>query len=164
MRILVGTVQSICAALLIVAVVINCANVIGRYVFSYSFASAEEVMLFFLVAIVFFGSSVVAYEGRQIRMDILVHALPYKIRQWMDLAADVTAIVVSGILIVLGWPVIAMLAEFDQRSQAADFPLFIPQAAIPVGLALTILFLCVRVISRLRSRDEARPASDVDTH
>jgi TRAP-type C4-dicarboxylate transport system permease small subunit len=164
MKRLVGIVHAISAALLVVAVVINCANVIGRYAFSYPFASAEEVMLFLLVGIVFFGNSVVAFQGRQIRMDILVQAMPLKIRRWLDIVADVAAIVMSGILIVLGWPAISMLAEFDQRSQAADFPLVVPQSAIPIGFALTILFLCLRVIISLKTINEPPASADIRSH
>ena len=62
--------------LLLVAVALNFANIVGRYVFSAPIASAEEVMLFLLVGIVFLGNSVVGYEGKQLRMDVVLQALP----------------------------------------------------------------------------------------
>ncbi|MGP0094109.1 MAG: TRAP transporter small permease [Xanthobacteraceae bacterium] len=70
----------------------------------------------------------VAWEGRRIRMEVILQALPSGVRRWLELLAEVTVIVVSVILIWLGWPAIAMLVEFDQRSQAAEIPLAIPQA------------------------------------
>ncbi len=80
-------------------------------------------MLFLFVGTVFLGNSVVGWQGQQLRMDVLLHALPARWRRGLDVFADLTVIVVSLILIVLGWPAIQMLAEFDQRSQAADIPL-----------------------------------------
>lgn len=157
----VRIVHIVSAVLLIIAVVINCANVAGRYLFSHPIASAEEIMLFLLVGVVFFGNSVVAFRGRQIRMDILLHLLPDRIRQYVEVAADIVAIVMSVVLIVLSVPVITMLAEFDQRSQAADVPLVIPQIAIPIGLGLTAVFLCLRLALIFMGRG-AEPAGAVD--
>jgi TRAP-type C4-dicarboxylate transport system permease small subunit len=68
------------------------------------------------------------------------------VRRWLDVIADLAAIAVSVILIWLGWPVIAMLAEFDQRSQAAEIPLVIPQALVPIGLGLMALLVAARLI------------------
>jgi TRAP-type C4-dicarboxylate transport system permease small subunit len=161
---LIEAVHSISAVLLIIAIVVNCANVIGRYVFSYPFAAAEEIMLFLLVAIVFFGNSVVAFQGRQIRMDIFLLALPTRVRRWIDIISDIVALAVSALLIAFGWPVITMLAEFDQRSQAADLPLVVPQSAIPVGLGLTIIFLCSRIVSSIKTVNDVQVHTDTLSH
>jgi C4-dicarboxylate transporter DctQ subunit len=163
MKKIVAAVHAASAVLLIVAVLINCANIAGRYLFSMPIASAEEVMLFLLVAVVFVGNSAVAYEGRQIRMDVLLHALPPAGRYWLEIFSDVAALALSAVLIVLAWPVMTMLVEFDQRSQAADIPLVIPQAAIPVGLALTVVFLCIRVAGSLASRGSNGRRPEVGT-
>ncbi len=144
---LVAAVRILTAVLLLISVLLNFSNVIGRYVFDAPISSAEEVMLFLLVAIVFLGNSVVAWEGKQIRMDVFLTALPDSLRRALDVAADLAAIVVGVILIVLGWPVVEMLAEFDQRSQVADIPLAIPQALVPIGLGVTALLVAARLLS-----------------
>jgi TRAP-type C4-dicarboxylate transport system permease small subunit len=143
---LAATIHLIAAVLLLAAVVLNFANIIGRYLLAAPIASAEEVMLFLLVGIVLLGNSVVAWEGRQIRMDVVLHLLPPRLRRLLDLLADLVAIVLSLVLVVLGWPVITMLAEFDQRSQAADIPLAIPQAIVPLGLTLTAILVAARLL------------------
>ena len=53
------------------SVAINFANIIGRYFFSVSIPWAEEIMLFLMVGCVFTGCCAVAWEGRQIRMDVV---------------------------------------------------------------------------------------------
>jgi TRAP-type C4-dicarboxylate transport system permease small subunit len=68
------------------------------------------------------------------------------------LAADLTMIAVCVTLIVLGWPAVQMLAEFDQRSEAAEIPLVIPQALVPIGLGLNALLVGVRIIASFRTR------------
>ena len=41
-----------------------------------------------------------------------------------------------------------MLADFDQRSQAANVPLYIPQSLIPIGLGLTAILTAARLITK----------------
>jgi TRAP-type C4-dicarboxylate transport system permease small subunit len=149
-RYLVAGIQGLTAVLMLVAVALNAANITGRYVFFRPIESAEEVMLFLLVGTVFLGNAVVDFEGRQLRMDVIIHALPPRLRRAFDLAADVTTIAVCATLIVLGWPAVQMLAEFDQRSEAAEIPLVIPQALVPIGLGLTALLVGVRAVASFR--------------
>jgi TRAP-type C4-dicarboxylate transport system permease small subunit len=149
---LASVILVVSAICLLVAVALNFANIVGRYVFFSPIASAEEIMLFLFVGTVFLGNSVVGWRGQQLRMDVFLHALPPPWRRGLDVFADLAVIVVSLILIVIGWPAIQMLAEFDQRSQAADIPLVIPQALVPIGLGLNALLVAARLIETLRTR------------
>src|SRR6202041_2653940 len=79
------TVSGIC---LLASVAINFINIIGRYFFSVSIPWAEEIMLFLMVGCVFTGCCAVAWEGRQIRMDVVVGILPVKIRTLLALFAE----------------------------------------------------------------------------
>jgi len=156
-RVLAVAALMLSAISLLIAVALNFANIIGRYVFFSPIASAEEVMLFLFVGAVFLGNSVVGWEGKQIRMDIFLHALPPPWRRRLDVFADIAVIAVSLTLIVVGWPVIQMLAEFDQRSQAADIPLVIPQALIPIGLGLNAVLVLARLIAGMRVKAHRAP-------
>ena len=147
---LVVAIQGLTAVLMLIAVALNTANIVGRYVFFRPIASAEEIMLFLLVGTVFLGNAMVGFEGKQLRMDVIVHSLPPGLRRACDVAADLTMIVVCVILIVLSWPAVEMLAEFDQRSEAAEIPMVIPQALVPIGLGLNALLVAVRLISSWR--------------
>jgi TRAP-type C4-dicarboxylate transport system permease small subunit len=150
-RYLVAGIQGLTAVLMLVAVALNAANVTGRYVFSRPIASAEEIMLFLLAGTVFLGNAIVGFEGKQLRMDVVIHALPPSLRRACDIAADLTMIAVCATLIVLGWPAVQMLAEFDQRSEAAEIPLVLPQALVPIGLGLNGLLVGVRLIASMRT-------------
>ncbi len=154
---LVASIRVLIATLLLIAITLNFANIIGRYVFNSPINSAEEVMLFLLVAVVFLGNSVVSWEGKQIRMDVFLHMLPPSMRRWLEVFADLVTIAVSLALVWFAWPVINMLVEFDQRSQAANVPLFIPQLLIPVGLALTALLTATRLVREIRRQGVAEP-------
>ena len=148
---LVTGIQGLTAVLMLIAVALNAANIVGRYVLFRPIASAEEIMLFLMVGTVFLGNAVVGFEGKQLRMDVILHALPPALRRAFDVAADLAMIAVCIILIMLGWPAVQMLAEFDQRSQAAEIPMVIPQALVPIGLGLNALLVGVRLVASLRT-------------
>jgi TRAP-type C4-dicarboxylate transport system permease small subunit len=145
------TVSGIC---LLASVAINFVNIIGRYFFSVSIPWAEEIMLFLMVGCVFTGCCAVAWEGRQIRMDVVVTMLPAKVRDFLALLSELVMIATAAAVAAFAWPVITQLAAFDERSQAADFPLVIPQAMIPIGYTLMALLVAVRLMQRpKRARD-----------
>jgi TRAP-type C4-dicarboxylate transport system permease small subunit len=154
------TVAGIC---LIGSVAINFANIIGRYFFSVSIPWAEEIMLFLMVGCVFTGCCAVAWEGRQIRMDVVVSMLPPKVRDLLGLLSELVMIATAGAVAAFAWPVISQLADFDERSQAANFPLVIPQAMVPIGYTLMALLVAVRLMQRRPSQGDGAGA-DASRH
>jgi C4-dicarboxylate transporter DctQ subunit len=142
------------AICLIASVVINFANIIGRYVFSVSIPWAEEIMLFLMVGCVFTGCCAVAWEGRHIRMDVIISMLPAKLHVFLNLLSELVLIAAAIAVTVFAWPVIVDLAAFDERSQAANFPLVIPQAMVPLGYTLMALLVAVRLLTP-RAKDSS---------
>src|ERR1700746_2461243 len=149
-RWLLAVTRAAAALFLITSVGINFVNIIGRYFFSVSIPWAEEIMLFLMVGCVFTGCCAVAWEGRQIRMDVVVAILPARLREFLNLLSDLVLIAAAAAVTAFAWPVITQLAAFDERSQAANFPLVIPQAMVPIGYTLMALLVAVRVLTRSR--------------
>ena len=157
---LTAVIRVVAGVLLIGSVAVNFANIVGRYFLSASIPWAEEVMLFLMVGCVFLGSGLVGWSGRQIRMDAVVSLLPLRLRAVIELVSDLVLIASCVVLAVLAWPVVAMLAEFDQRSQAANVPLALPQATLPVGFLIMAFLVAVRVLTRTRSGTPRAAYSD----
>jgi TRAP-type C4-dicarboxylate transport system permease small subunit len=149
-RALLAVIRVLSGVLLVLSVALNFANVVGRYFFNASIPWAEEAMLFLMVGCVFLGNGVVAWSGRQIRMDVIVNLMPAKVRAALDLFSELVLIATAITIVIFAWPVIRDLAAFDQRSQAADFPLVIPQAMVPIGLSIMALLVAVRLITSNR--------------
>ena len=146
-RVLVSMLRVLAGTLLLLSITLNFANVVGRYLFNHSIYWAEEVMLFLMVGCVFLGNGVVAWSGRQIRMDVIVNMMPDKLREALNLFSELLFVVVASMMVMFAWPVIRDLWEFDQRSQSADVPLVIPQSAIPIGLSIMVLLVVLRLIT-----------------
>ena len=134
------------ATMLIASVGINFANIIGRYFFSVSISWAEEAMLFLMIGCVFLGAPPVGWLGRHIRMDVAVSILPAGARKILELFADLVTIATCVMLAIFAWPMLAMFAELDQRSETANIPLVIPEAVVPLGLMLMAILIAVRLI------------------
>ncbi len=144
---LIWALRVMAGVMLAASVALNFANVIGRYFFNTSIYWAEEMMLFLMVGCVFFGNGVVAWSGRQIRMDVVVGKLPEKVRRALDVFSELVLIVTALTIVVWAWPVVHDLYSFDQRSQAGDFPLWVPQGLIPLGFTIMALLAAVRLLS-----------------
>jgi TRAP-type C4-dicarboxylate transport system permease small subunit len=150
--------RTLSAVFLLGSVVINFVNIIGRYVFSVSISWAEEIMLFLMVGCVFTGCCAVAWQNRHIRMDVLITALPAKVQAFFNLLADLVLIAAAVAVTMFAYPVISQLAAFDERSQAANFPLVIPQSMVPIGYSLMALLVVIRLLTP--RRNPAAPAGD----
>ncbi len=154
-RAVLAVTRAVSAIALFASVLLNFANVVGRYFFSVSISWAEEAMLFLMVACVFFGGIAVAWQGRQIRMDVIVGMMPPKAREAFNLFAELAFIATAVALTIFAWPVIVDLAAYDERSEAANFPLVIPQGLVPIGLSLMAIMVVVRLLTRAHSRGGA---------
>jgi TRAP-type C4-dicarboxylate transport system permease small subunit len=144
---LVSVLRVLAGGLLVASVGVNFANVVGRYFFNYSIYWAEEVMLFLMVGCVFLGNGVVAWSGRQLRMDVIVGMMPAYTRSVLALLSELIFIVVAIAIVVFSWPVIRDLWNFDQRSQSAEIPMVIPQALVPIGLSIMVILTVLRLLT-----------------
>jgi TRAP-type C4-dicarboxylate transport system permease small subunit len=146
-RALLSILRILAAMLLAASVLLNFANVLGRYFFSTSIYWAEEVMLYLMVSCVFLGNGVVAWSGRQLRMDVVVKMMPAPVEKALALLSELVFIAVAIVIVVFAAPVIRDLWLFDQRSQSADIPMVIPQVMIPIGLSIMAALVAIRLLT-----------------
>lgn len=130
-------------------VALNFVNIVGRYLFRAPIPWAEEVMLYLMLALVFLGAGSVSLVGRHIRMDMALHMLPARLRNFFDLLGEVIFVGVAATVIWLCVPVVMQFLDFDQRSEAAGVPVWIAHSLVPIGLAIMILANLVRIGERI---------------
>ena len=143
--------------LLAFGVMINFSNIFGRYVLHVPIEWAEEVMLFFMIGLVLLGGSTAAWEDRHIKMDVLVRLMPAWWQAKLQLICEAIFIFTALALVVVGTPTVFQLYQFDQRSLAADIPMFIPQSVVPFGLFAMACFVAMRLVTG-RWRQFSAPA------
>lgn len=129
---------------LLTIVAINGANVIGRYFLGSPISWAEELMLFLMVLVVFAGAATVTWRGAHIRIEIFVDWLPPR---WRRAAAFVTGFLALSVLLVISvvsFEIVSTLYAFDQRSDALELPVWIPQSFVTIGSAMMAMMILLR--------------------
>ncbi len=136
----------ICGLLLLAAIAINVANVVGRYVFSRPVDWAEEVLIYLIVWGVFISVGSITYQGTHLRMDLLV----MRVKGWLKgLLGGLTAVLMLGCSVFMlfqTWTVLRLYVASGETSMGAKIPLVIPHTALLVGFA----GLAVAAIIRFR--------------
>jgi TRAP-type C4-dicarboxylate transport system permease small subunit len=138
------------ALLLLVAVVINFSNVVGRYVFDQPFGWAEEALGFLQIGLVVIGASLVTRNNAHLRMDAVEHFMPAGVRRWLDIAAGLLTVAVALVVVAMSARIVLGMLQNDTRTVVLEIPLGIPYSAFLFGFALIALFALLRVIALLR--------------
>jgi TRAP-type C4-dicarboxylate transport system permease small subunit len=149
--------MGLAAAALGLIVAVNGANVVGRYFFSRPIPWAEELMLFLMVFTVFAGAAVVTWRQIHIRIDVVANRLPERLGRWAHLLVTVASVLVLATIGWAGFTTVSMLHAFDQRSDALDLPMWIPQSFVAGGMALNAALLILRLFA---ADAKAHPAGE----
>ncbi len=140
---------TLAAVLLVIAVLINLINVVGRYLFHMPLEWAEEIMIFLITGLVFLGIPVVAWRMQHISMDALVGLLPPRLARCLKIVLALLAIIICVYVAIVGLPVVQLMSQFGQVSESAHIPLAFIHALIPFGFALSALFILVRLAAAI---------------
>jgi len=143
--------QAAVGGVMLAAVFLIFVNVVARYVFSWPFAGAEEILQLMDVWVVMLGAAVIVRENRHLNMDLLYLAMPSRLRRAVDVFITLLELALAGYVIAQAWRVIALLWATDTRTVASGIPLALMYAALVIGFGSGVLFLIAR-LSRRRSR------------
>jgi TRAP-type C4-dicarboxylate transport system permease small subunit len=144
-----GTIRAtefVSAGCLLIACAVNFANIVGRYFFHAPIIWAEEAMQFLMIAGVFLGAPMVTLRRAHISMDMILTIFPERLRTIFDIVGQLALLLVAGVVIWLGIPVIMQFVAFGQVTDAAAIPVAIPQSVIPIGLSLMGVAVVVRLV------------------
>jgi C4-dicarboxylate transporter DctQ subunit len=148
------------AGCLLVACIINLANITGRYFFHAPIVWAEEMMQFLMIGGVFLGAPMVTLKRAHISMDMILLIFPAHIRVLLDIFSQVALLFVCCVVIWLGIPVILQFIDFGQLTDAAAIPVAIPQSVIPVGLFLMVIAVLVRLVESNQAKPKQPPEAN----
>ncbi|MPZ37295.1 MAG: TRAP transporter small permease subunit [Rhizobiales bacterium] len=150
-------VLAIAAVSLLSIVAINGANVVARYLFRSPFPWAEELMLFLMILAVFAAAIAVTWRNLHIRIDTFIERASPAVRRVALVVGTMIAIAAIMTVVVVSFRVVALLYEFDQRSDALDVPSWIPQSFVPIGLGTIALIMAVKLVLALAEAQRAAP-------
>jgi TRAP-type C4-dicarboxylate transport system permease small subunit len=140
---LIRLLRCVIGLLMIAAVGVNGANVIGRYVFLKPFVWAEEAMQFMHLWMVMLGAAILTGRGTHLKMDAIYILVSPRVRRVLDVLTNLLGILVSLYIIVAATQIIRMLAANGQRSVIARVPMAWMYGIIPFGFGCGILLLVI---------------------
>lgn len=120
-------------------ILLNFANVVGRYLFSAPLPAADEIMTFVMVWGVFLGSGVVTLRGAHLNMDLLLGQLPPRARRVADAASVLLALPLLGFVAYQSIDYLETIGAIGLTSMAAGIPMAWVHLAIPIGFGLMML-------------------------
>jgi TRAP-type C4-dicarboxylate transport system permease small subunit len=145
----------------IVAVLLNFANVVGRYLFGLSLLGSDEVQVFIMVAMTFLGAVVVTRRNQHLRMDVLVRYMPATVRLLLRLAEQALLILLAGFVLSQSYFYAGQMLRIGRASDMAGVPMWIPHGSVALGFALILLIACWR-LATVMMRREAEHAAPAD--
>lgn len=143
---------AICGVLLLAAIAINIANVVGRYVFGISVAWAEEVMSYIIIWGVFISIGSITYQGLHLRMDLLVLSVRGRLAMALGGLTVVLIIICSVFIMRQSFHVLTFYISNGETSMGARIPLEYPHAALVFGFFLMAVAAIVRFRSYLTGK------------
>lgn len=134
------------AALALLIIVAICAiNVARRYLFGAAWSWAEEAMVYLMIYAVFAGAVTVTWRNTHMRIELIIDRFPLGIRTKVIFCGLIVAITVLGTMCYFSSQVVMTLYAFDQRTDALEMPMWIPQSVIAIGFGLFALMTALRI-------------------
>jgi TRAP-type C4-dicarboxylate transport system permease small subunit len=132
----------------IFAVLLNFANVVGRYGFGRAITGADEVQIYIMVAMAFLGAAVVASRRGHLRMDVLAKMLPLPVQTVLRYAEMLVVIALAGFTAFHSWRYSAQMAELGRTSDIAAIPMWIPHGTVALGFGLILVLALLELFRR----------------
>ncbi len=148
----------IIGSLILIGIVINFGNVVGRYLFLAPIIWAEEIMIYIMVWMVFVGAVLVTWDGHHLKMDFFSIMLPSPSKEIMNFIATAAFVLTCLFVLPQAHKVTNLMNDLDQRSVVAEIPMVIPHFALLLGFAL----MFVAVVYRFRRMVTGDLVSEVD--
>jgi len=154
-------IRALLGTVLLVSVVLICANAFGRYVLAAPIIWAEEVLGYALVWMVYLGAVQVTSDNGHLRMDLVTQNLPAGLRRMFEIFSYLVFLAVSALIIYQAY---GSIAQFNHHSQIAGLPMNALHLVIPVSFSLMFILAVGHVLRVLRrSIDDGDPNSSAET-
>lgn len=156
--------QYVSAVIFIVIMLLLFLQVVSRYIFGHSFTWTEELSVLLFVWMTYLGVSSAVTHRKNLRIDALLNAVPFKAKKVLLILSDIIFIVFNIFLI---FPFVQLIGTIGaSKTPILGIPKAITYWLIPVILVISSVKLVFDII-RLAKEDEKRlgaskPSIDLD--
>nr|WP_293948005.1 TRAP transporter small permease [Sneathiella sp.] len=150
----IGRVEAVILAVGVLLMAVNTVgNVIGRFIFQYSFFFTEEVNSIIIILITFAGIGYAARHGRHIRMSAIYDALPTRTRKIMMILITIITAMTMFALCYFSIGYIMKVAASGRVLPALQIPVYMTFLWVPVGFAVTGIQYALTTVKNILEKD-----------
>lgn len=133
--------EKLCAFLMVLMCLCSFAQVVNRYAFGRSFSWTDEIVIFSMVWVTFFGSALAVSRNSHTRIDFFVSLFPPKIRSWILAFSDV---VCAAFVAALGYVSLPVFRKnLTIFSSGLHWPMAVSYFALQVGCVVMFIYFLV---------------------
>jgi TRAP-type transport system small permease protein len=151
------TVEHALAIGLILAILLNFINVVGRYAIGFTLTGGDELEVYVLISIAFLNAAVVSWRRDHLRMDLLVKAAPEALQRVVCVFETVVTLLVTTFVSYYSFVYVQRIFWLGTVSDMAHVPTWIPHSAVFVGFSLMALIALYRGIMLLCRPRRSKP-------
>jgi TRAP-type C4-dicarboxylate transport system permease small subunit len=133
--------------LFLIAVLLNIANVVARYVFARPIFWAEEILVFIIIWAVFLVTGSITYRGAHLNMDLLHSGFSPLWKRIINSVIALVLIVSTLFAATQSLKVVRLYLHTGDVTPATGIPLVIPHTALLFGF----IFMAAAAMLRVRS-------------
>jgi TRAP-type C4-dicarboxylate transport system permease small subunit len=131
--------QILIGLMLVIMFIFVFTNVVTRYIFGFSIATAEEISTFLMIWVTYLGAGLALREGSLASIDLFQDRLSESLRRRLRVFLGVVMVLFFLILVYFG--VRFCILGWSQETFATQIPRGIPYLVIPLGALLFALHL-----------------------
>ena len=142
-------------------------DVLMRYFFDRPQLFVDEVASFLQVLVIFGGAAYTFRAGGHVRVDLITGLLRPAVRAWLRLGTLVLGVAFLAVVIWVTTHSAYTAYSYGRVSAVMLYPLWLPMAFVPAGLALMELAMLVALVRQVKlalgpaaRRDEVVPDQD----
>lgn len=148
-----GWLENVLGAALLAAVAMNFTNVVARYVFGRSLQGADELQIYLMVALAFFGSVVAMVRHQHLRMDVMTRYFPRAMRRLLGWLEAFGAVALCGFVCWISTGYAVRMHQIGSVSENAHIPMWIPHAVVALAFAVMTVIGVLRLLPSGRHSD-----------
>jgi len=138
----------VCVTLIAVMMILLFCQIIFREL-GLPLAWTEELSMFCLNWLCYFGASLAIVYRRHMRVDIVVSYLPKRTQQILDIIANIIFIIFAVVVIKQNYILMARYLRGKQLAAATRIPKWIAYAGVPTAFGLMIIRLVQDTVKRV---------------
>ena len=157
---LTRVIEAIVAFLMAGVTILTFVQVVRRFVFGAVFPWAEELAIYSMIWITFFGAVLCLRHDEHTRIDAFLLVLPHKIRKWVYVFDYVLCF---AFMMLMSYHSIALLKMTGKLlSTAARLPMYYVYSALLVSGVLMIPYFIVLIYQKVMEKEAPKAPSTTD--